>query len=260
MLTTLLTPIGLSRKGLLWRDLTKMPHLLIAGESGGGKSNFIHQAIVTLAKYDCRIFIIDLKRVDFSAYEKVAWYTWDLPEALQILRCLEREMLIRQELFHKAGVVKIQDYPHYLPYCVLIIDELSQLTPKLAKDKTEKTMCEEAYAHLTDILSLARALGIHVILGTQGAYAEVIPGLMKVNIPARLAFRCATPEGSEIILGRGNYEAFYLPKIPGRAIWQFGTEQHTVQVMHLPVDKAKILLPNEKEVLRPRQEVITGEV
>lgn len=215
---------------------------------------------MTLAKYDCRLFVIDLKRVDFSVYKKIAWYAYTTKGALQVLSWLKEELLVRQAMLDKAGVVKIQDYPGYLPYCVLIIDELMQLTPKYASDKHEKAMREEAHGYLTDILGLARALGIHVILGTQGAYRDILPGEMKINIPARLAFRCASPEGSEIILGKGKYDAYYLPKIPGRAIWQHGTEQFTVQVMHLPHNKVKMYLPDKKEVLKPGQERIDGAI
>lgn len=213
---------------------------------------------MSLAKYDCRLFVIDLKRVDFSVYKKIAWYAYTTSGALQVLRYLKEELIIRQDILDKAGVVKIQDYPGYLPYCVLIIDELMQLTPKFAADKHEKSMREEAHGCLTDILGLARALGIHVILGTQGAYRDILPGEMKINIPARLAFRCATPEGSEIILGKGKYDAYYLPEIPGRAIWQYGTEHRTVQVMHIPHQRVKMYLPDSKPVLKPGQERVDG--
>lgn len=215
---------------------------------------------MTLARCDCRIFIIDLKRVDFSVYRKIAWCAYTTQGALKVLRYLKEEMLIRQGLLDKGGAVKIQDYPGYLPYCVLVIDELAQLAPKFAADNTEKAIRQEAQGCLTDILALARALGIHVILGTQGAYRDILPGEMKVNIPARLAFRCASPEGSEIILGRGNYDAYYLPKIPGRAIWKYGTEQRTVQVMHLPHKRIKMYLPESKPVLKPGQERIDGAI
>ena len=97
-----------------------------------------------------------------------------------------------------------------------------------------------AHQYLTDILCLARALGIHVIVSTQRPDRDVLPGQLKANIPAALCFKVKNEINSGIVLD--NNKADLLPRIKGRAIWQFDVERE-VQVQHLPVGMAKRLLP-----------------
>lgn len=252
-------PIGYSRKGLIAEDLREMPHLLVGGETGSGKSNFLHTAAITLARYEVTMFIIDLKRVEFGVYRDVADYAHTTDQALKILRFLKREMLTRQRLFDQAGVVHINEYNN-IPYYVLIIDELSQLCPSLTKDKSEKEMRNEAHSLLVDILGLARALGIHCILGTQRPDKEVLPGQMKANIPATLAFRCRNRVNSQILIDDDS--AAYLPKIPGRAVWQYGSTQMIVQTLLIkPSDVREWLVTNQKaNTLPDNLEPPTGEL
>lgn len=238
-------PIGYSRGGFIWADLTELPHLVVAGETYGGKSNFLHQAIASLVHQDnVRLYVIDLKKVEFGYLKDHAELSMTLPDTVRILEEICLEMMNRMDLLCRKRIPKIQEYKHRatgeLPYIVVIIDELSQLSPKLAHDKPTKEMRIAAHQYLTDILCLARALGIHVIVSTQRPDRDVLPGQLKANIPAALCFKVKNEINSGIVLD--NNKADLLPRIKGRAIWQFDVERE-VQVQHLPVGMAKRLLP-----------------
>jgi hypothetical protein len=238
-------PIGYSRSRFIWADLTELPHLVVAGETYGGKSNFLHQAIASLVHQDnVRLYVIDLKKVEFGYLKDHAVLSMTLPDTVKILEEICLEMINRMNLLYRERIPKIQEYKHSatkeMPYIVIIIDELSQLSPKLAHDKATKELRIAAHQYLTDILCLARALGIHVIVSTQRPDRDVLPGQLKANIPAALCFKVKNEINSGIVLD--NNKADLLPRIKGRAIWQFDVERE-VQVQHLPVGMAKRLLP-----------------
>lgn len=239
---TLPIPIGYSRGGFIWADLAKLPHMVVAGETYGGKSNALHQMIAVLAHNPkVKLHVIDLKKVEFGYLKNHAELAMTLPDAVRVLEGLCFLMMERMDMLLKKGRPNVTGMGK--DYHVLIIDEMSQLSPDMATEKHIKEMRKAAQQMLTDLLCLSRALGIHIVLCTQRPDASVIPGQLKANIPAALSFKVKSEVNSRIILGESNDKAFYLPRIKGRAIWQFDRERE-VQVQHLPVHIAKRMLPN----------------
>lgn len=224
-------------------DLAKMPHLLIAGSTGAGKSVGINMMITSLiyAKHpsDVKFVIVDPKKIELSFYKKLSKHflavSPDLEEeiitnpqnALLVLKAVEYEMEKRYNKLAKAGVRNIVDYNekvadpkrkpkdtdemkhHKLPYIVVIIDELADLMMTSGKE------VEEPIARLAQ---LARAVGIHLIVATQRPSVNVITGTIKANFSARVAYQTATRidsrtildmNGAETLLGRG--DMLFLP-------------------------------------------------
>ncbi|MEN8192167.1 MAG: DNA translocase FtsK 4TM domain-containing protein [Bacteroidota bacterium] len=224
-------------------DLAVMPHLLIAGSTGSGKSVGINMLITSLifAKHpsDIKFVIVDPKKIELSFYKKLNKHylaiSPDLDEeiitapsnALIALKAIEYEMEKRYDKLAKAGVRNIIDYnkkienpktrpsdtdkmKHYkLPYIVIVIDELADLMMTSGKEVEEP---------IARIAQLARAVGIHLVVATQRPSVNVITGVIKANFPARLAYQVATKidsrtildmNGAEQLLGRG--DMLFLP-------------------------------------------------
>ena len=217
-------------------DLGQMPHLLIAGSTGSGKSVAINSMIISML-YKCspdelKFILIDPKRLELGLYEDVPHLftpiVTDPKLAANALRNATREMERRLKVLAEAGVRNIEQYNRLfdeeglalgvdengeqrgpLPYIVIVIDELADLmlidTPNV----------EES---ITRLAQMARAVGIHLILATQRPSVDVITGLIKANFPARISFRVATKvdsrtildaNGAEALLGKG--DMLYLP-------------------------------------------------
>lgn len=224
-------------------DLAKMPHLLVAGATGSGKSVGINMLITSLiyAKHpsEIKFVIVDPKKIELSFYAKLNKHflavSPDLDEeiitqpsnALLALKSVEYEMEKRYDKLAKVGVRNIVDYnikiadpkkrpadtetmKHYkMPYIVVIIDELADLMMTSGKE------VEEPIARLAQ---LARAVGIHLVVATQRPSVNVITGVIKANFPARIAYQVATKidsrtildmNGAEQLLGRG--DMLFLP-------------------------------------------------
>lgn len=212
-------------------DLAKMPHMLIAGSTGSGKSVGINMIINSLlyAKHpsDIKFVIVDPKKIELSFYKKLNKHylavSPDLEEeiitnpsnALLALKAVEYEMEKRYDKLAKAGVRNIVDYnkkvlnpktrpkdteemKHYkLPYIIVIIDELADLMITSGKE------VEEPIARLAQ---LARAVGVHLILATQRPSVNVITGVIKANFSARMAYQVATKIDSRTILDMNGAE------------------------------------------------------
>ncbi|MFN3705769.1 MAG: DNA translocase FtsK 4TM domain-containing protein [Thermoflexales bacterium] len=193
-------------------DLTAMPHLLIAGTTGSGKSVCVNAIINTLlclnSPQQLRFIMIDPKRVELTGYNGIphllAPVVVEVEKASGVLNWVTREMDSRYRLFARHSVRNITDFnariadpnaadaeQRPLPYIVLIIDELADLMMQ-APDETEKTLCRLA--------QMARATGIHLIIATQRPSVDVVTGLIKANFPARIAFAVATSVDSRVIL------------------------------------------------------------
>jgi S-DNA-T family DNA segregation ATPase FtsK/SpoIIIE len=203
-------------------DLGKMPHLLVAGATGAGKSvclNTILASLLVCATPDqVQLLMIDPKRVELSMYNGIPHLVrepiTDPRMAAGALFEMTKEMDSRYERFAKAGVRKIEEYnakfpDENLPYVVIVIDELADLM-LVAPAKVESTV--------TRLAQLARATGIHLIVATQRPSVDVITGLIKANIPSRIAFAVSSQtdsrvildmNGAERLLGRG--DMLYLP-------------------------------------------------
>lgn len=214
-------------------DLASMPHLLIAGATGSGKSVCVNSLICCLlinnTPDDLRLVMVDPKRVELTAYNGVphllAPVVVDLEKVVSALQWILREMDMRYRKLAEAGCRNIKEYNakiaskndtvkgEKLPYLVVIIDELSDLM-MLAPDETERS--------ITRLAQLARATGIHMIIATQRPSVDVVTGLIKANFPARIAFAVASgvdsrvildQPGAERLLGRGDM-LFQAPDAP----------------------------------------------
>jgi S-DNA-T family DNA segregation ATPase FtsK/SpoIIIE len=204
--------------GAIVTDLAKLPHLLIAGQTGSGKSVCISAILTSLLLQstpdEVRILIGDLKRVDFPGFNGVPHLVvpvmHDSPQILNALYWTTSEMDRRYRLFARSNARNIAAYNEKhtgidrVPYVVFIIDELADLMLQ-APIQVEK--------QITRVAQLARATGIHLVLGTQRPSVDVITGLIKANVPARIAFATASSvdsrtiidmTGAEKLLGRGD--------------------------------------------------------
>jgi S-DNA-T family DNA segregation ATPase FtsK/SpoIIIE len=210
-------------------NLTSMPHLLIAGTTGSGKSVCVNAIISCLLLQntpdELRFVMVDPKRVELAPYNQVphllAPVVVELERVVGALQWVSREMNDRYAKFSQAGVRNIDEYnrrgletgQRRLPYLVLVIDELADLM-MLAPDETEKV--------ITRLAQLSRATGIHLIIATQRPSVDVVTGLIKANFPARIAFAVASSvdsrvvldqPGAERLLGRGDM-LFQAPDSP----------------------------------------------
>jgi hypothetical protein len=207
-------------------DLARMPHLLIAGATGSGKSVCINSLIVTLVMNhtpdDLRFLMIDPKRVELTMFDSIPHLlrpvVVDVEKAVPALFQAVAEMDKRYKEFAALGVRNIEGYNRLaaragerprLPFLVLVIDELADLM-MLAPDEVERTICRLA--------QLARATGIHLVVATQRPSVDVVTGLIKANFPTRISFMVTSQvdsrtildtAGAEKLLGRG--DMLFLP-------------------------------------------------
>jgi S-DNA-T family DNA segregation ATPase FtsK/SpoIIIE len=218
-------------------DLTQMPHLLIAGSTGTGKSVFINSMLMGMlyraTPDEMKLVLIDPKRLELGLYADIPHLftpvVTDAKVAANVLRNATREMERRLKILAQRGVRNIEQYNktfdkpqslslfentdaeehHPLPYLVIVIDELADLM------MVDTNGVEES---ITRLAQMARAVGIHLILATQRPSVDVITGLIKANFPARISFRVASKvdsrtildtNGSESLLGKG--DSLYLP-------------------------------------------------
>ena len=207
-------------------DLAKMPHLLMAGATGTGKSVGLNAIIASLLykkrPWELKFVMVDPKKVELSLYSKIErQYLAKMPDTndgeaiitdvkkvVRTLNSLCMEMDQRYDLLKSAGVKKITEYNerlgkgmldkeaghHFLPYIVLVIDEFADLIMTAGKE-VEHPICRLA--------QLARAVGIHLIIATQRPTTNIITGTIKTNFPARIAFRVTSAIDSRTILDTG---------------------------------------------------------
>ena len=167
-------------------------------------------------------------------------------ECGSLLEELNADLDRRQAAFDAAGVVSLREwngrYPEAgLPYLVLVVDEAAELTAVESGDRAERASRQAQLALLTRLCRLGRAAGIHVITATQRPDAEAVPGQLKANLPATMAFRVRDSVNSRVLLGDGNPQAASLPAIAGRGIWQ-AEVQVEVQTPWLSREEAVRLL------------------
>jgi len=197
----------------MYADLADMPHLLIAGQTGSGKSVFINSTIATLiAKKmpsEVKFLMIDPKQVEFVAYSDIPHLMEPIAnntqQARELLDIAIEEMEERFTLFKKHKVKKISEYcdktGETLPHIVFVVDEFSDLM-MMGDTKTK----QEVEKKIVRIAQKARAVGIHMILATQKPLATIVTSLIKANMPARIAFCVATGVDSRVILDEGGAE------------------------------------------------------
>jgi DNA segregation ATPase FtsK/SpoIIIE, S-DNA-T family len=210
-------------------NLEAMPHMLIAGTTGSGKSVCVNAILTCLllnnTPDDLRLILVDPKRVELTGYNGIphllAPVVVEIERVVGALQWMTREMDNRYHKFAEIGARNIADYNvrmsaqggRKLPYLLVVIDELADLM-MIAPDETERT--------ITRLAQLARATGIHMIIATQRPSVDVVTGLIKANFPARIAFAVASntdsrvildQPGAERLLGRGDM-LFQAPDAP----------------------------------------------
>jgi S-DNA-T family DNA segregation ATPase FtsK/SpoIIIE len=223
-------------------DLATMPHLLIAGSTGTGKSVGLNSMLTSIlyraTPDDVRMIMIDPKRLELGMYEEIPHLMTpvvvDPKKAANALRWAVREMEERYKTLASEGVRNIEQYnrnirtaiaeggatgdelPKPLPFIVVVIDELADLM-MVASNEVEESICRLA--------QMARAVGIHLILATQRPSVDVITGLIKANLPSRISFRVSSKtdsrtildsNGAEQLLGKG--DMLFLPPASSRCI------------------------------------------
>ena len=243
-------------------DLGAMPHLLIAGTTGSGKSVCVNAIIACLLLQntpdDLKFVMVDPKRVELTYFNGIphllAPVVVELERVVPALQWVSREMDERYRRFAKEGTRNIADYNQRmadagqrpLPYLVVVIDELADLM-MLAPDETERV--------ITRLAQLARATGIHLVIATQRPSVDVVTGLIKANFPARIAFAVASSvdsrvildqPGAERLLGRGDM-LFQSPEAaaPVRMQGAYVSELELTQLIHYWKEAAFGQLPGE---------------
>ncbi|MDE6808656.1 MAG: hypothetical protein K2J42_01000 [Muribaculaceae bacterium] len=268
-------------------DLAKMPHLLIAGSPGQGKSVLLNSIILSLISRlspdDLKLVLIDTKMVEFSSYDKIKTQYLlgsanESPEVITsfekvptILNSIAREVEIRYELLMKAlcrsiweynqrladgELLPVDNYPH-MSHIVVVIDEFADLKANL----------EKAFENpLARIAVKSRAVGIHLIIATQCPKADFIVGMIKANFPARIAFKvCSEIEsktildiaGSEKLIGMGDMLVNYnglIERIQGSFVDTHEIESICDWIGHNVIDTNAYVLPSvEIEIHSPRR-------
>ncbi len=207
-------------------DLARMPHLLIAGATGSGKSVCINTIIATFlltrTPDDLQMLLIDPKKVELVGYRHVPHLkgpiVTEMDKVVSALRMVLHEMERRYQMFAEMGVRNIDGYNlrrdedqdlEHLPYLVVVIDELADLM---------MTTPEEVETLLARLCQMARATGIHMLIATQRPSVDVLTGLIKANVPARIAFAVTSLTDSRVILDMpgaerllGQGDMLYLP-------------------------------------------------
>jgi DNA segregation ATPase FtsK/SpoIIIE, S-DNA-T family len=263
-------------------ELNKMPHLLVAGSTGSGKSVCINDIIVSLLMRskpsEVRMMMIDPKMVELSVYNGIPHLlspvVTDARKAAQALQKVVSEMERRYDLFSMTGTRNIEGYNEHilknneqseeqqpkLPYIVVIVDELADLM-MVASHEVEDA--------ITRLAQMARAAGIHLIIATQRPSVDVITGIIKANIPSRIAFAVSSAVdsrtildmgGAERLLGRG--DMLYLPagaSKPVRVQGAFVSDSEVEKVIDSVIQQQKAqyeeeMIPTDEVAVNPLEE------
>jgi S-DNA-T family DNA segregation ATPase FtsK/SpoIIIE len=231
-------------------DLIELPHLLIAGATGSGKSvcinNIILSIIYNLSPEKVKLIMLDPKRVELNIYNGIPHLLipiiTDTNQAIKVLNWVISEMEKRFKIFAEAGVRNLEGYNEYvrnlkndinaLPYIIIIIDELADLMLS-SPVKAEEVLCRLA--------QMTRATGIHLIIATQRPSVDIITGSIKINFPSRIAFAVSTQVDSRTILDvngaeklLGNGDMLFSPvgvSKPIRAQGAFVTEKEIKNIV-----------------------------
>lgn len=242
-------------------DLGIMPHLLIAGTTGSGKSVSINAITCCLlmnhTPNELRFVMVDPKRVELTGYNGIPHLLTpvivEADKVIGTLKWMSREMDSRYKKFSEVGARNLDDYnsrqPNKLPYIVVIIDELADLM-MMAPEETER--------NLNRLAQLARATGIHVIIATQRPSVDVITGMIKANFPARISFKVVSGVDSRVVLDQPGAERliglgdmlFQAPDTPTPKRLQgvFVANNEIQKLVHFWKQQALSLMPNSQNI------------
>ena len=232
--------VGKSQTGILTANLEELPHLLIAGVTGRGKSTFLNSVLISLLKSPkLRIYGIDLKIVELAIYKDFPRFRVEstMAGAMQTLRKIKAEMESRYQHLEKQGRLKIDTEKGPHDRIAVVVDECSDLFSKMERTSADYKMALECREMANVLARKGRAAGIHLILATQRASANTLDSRILSNIPARVCFRMASVSNSVLVLG--NKDAFHLEDIPGRGLWAFGTEIKLFQAPFVSLEEVK---------------------
>ena len=244
--------LGKSISGLpITGDLSSMPHLLIAGTTGSGKSVCINTIILSLlykhSPEKCKFILIDPKMLELSTYEGIPHLLCpvitEAKRAASVLGWVVKEMENRYKLMTKVGVRNIDGYNEKhkisMPYIVVIVDEMSDLMLVAGKDIEN---------YIQKLSQMARAAGIHIIMATQRPSVDVITGTIKANFPTRISFQVTSKIDSRTILGEQGAE-----QLLGKGDMLYMTSANRMTRIHAPfvsegeIEKINNFLRNQAE-------------
>jgi S-DNA-T family DNA segregation ATPase FtsK/SpoIIIE len=241
-----LIPVGQGTRGPVWRSLLETGHILVGGESGSGKSTWLHVMLTALLSAhppdELQLALIDPKQVEFQLYQGLphllAPIATEAQEAPEVTARLSDELDRRRVLFAGVGARNLVNYRHLtgdpLPLLLLVVDEVTDIA-------MEAGLKSAFYKNLIRLVSKGRAFGLVVVMATQNPKAEVLNTLIRGNMSTRIAFRVATSNHSRTILGTSGAEK--IPRaVRGRLVARLDQDLVNLQGFDIKDDQIRSLV------------------